>query len=280
MIPPGTFPKKERQAVRRGHLFTRSTNFTHTPRAIPAFTLVELLVVIAVIALLISILLPTLGLARESASAAQCASAMRQWGLAAALYLADHRERLPRETGIQGVSAAIHNTTPGAWFNELPPYVDAPTYGQIYTGQSVGDLGGYSNEWIWYCPTRLRQTLSQKNSGTGRNSFHYAVNAVLNGSDGLTKIVNDPLHVPMDRIPQPSATLYLIEAIENSPARSWLKLDKARHYSSADVAKEDGKVNSLLLDGHVSLAGWNDLVPASSGEPYRTPDGLFWGPVR
>ncbi len=265
--------------VRSGHVVARSTQITRVHRAIRGFTLIELLVVIAVIALLISILLPTLGMARESASTTQCASGLRQWGLAVSLYLADYRELLPRETGIPGV-AAVHNTTRGAWFNELPPYVDAPTYGQVYTGQSVGAHGGYSNEWIWYCPTRLRQTLDNKNSGTALNSFHYAVNAVLNGSNGLTKIVNDPLYVPMDRIPQPSATLYLIEAFDNSPARSWISLDKARHSRSADEANPNGKVNSLLLDGHVSLARWSDLLPAGSGEPYGTLDGLFWGPVR
>src|SRR3954466_5030347 len=68
------------------------SNASMPPRA---FTLVELLVVIGIIALLLAILLPALSRARESANRAVCLSNVRQVATAFISYTADNRGSLP-----------------------------------------------------------------------------------------------------------------------------------------------------------------------------------------
>ena len=69
------------------------------------FTLVELLVVIGIIALLISILLPSLSKARETANRAKCASNLRQIGQAMQLYANENNYAFPR--GMYNGAAAL-----------------------------------------------------------------------------------------------------------------------------------------------------------------------------
>ncbi|MCX7867975.1 MAG: DUF1559 domain-containing protein [Limisphaera sp.] len=60
-----------------------------------AFTLMELLVVIAILGILAALLFPALAAARARARTIQCASNLRQFGLALQMYAQDHNDRVP-----------------------------------------------------------------------------------------------------------------------------------------------------------------------------------------
>ena len=91
-----------------------------------AFTLVELLVVLAIIAVLSGLILSAVGPVRANADVAESVSRLRQWGVALGLYVNDNNGSLPRRG--QGVQPLARIDRPTDWFNALPPYLGSPAY--------------------------------------------------------------------------------------------------------------------------------------------------------
>jgi len=96
------------------------------------FTLVELLVVIGIIALLISILLPSLNRARETANRVKCAANLKSIGQALLLYSNENRGAFPRTVYTSGVTV-------------VPTWGTVPTSTNPFTGAS-GSGRPYDND--------------------------------------------------------------------------------------------------------------------------------------
>lgn len=69
------------------------------------FTLIELLVVVAIIALLMSILMPALGRARRQARTTSCLAKLKQWGLFFSMYAQDNHDRFMQGFRVSGQRA-------------------------------------------------------------------------------------------------------------------------------------------------------------------------------
>ena len=89
------------------------------------FTLVELLVVIAVIAILAGILLPVLGQAKKKAHRTTCLSNLKQVGIAINSYADDHDDYLPGPV-VAGARASYDQTSSQEFIFHIAPYLGLP----------------------------------------------------------------------------------------------------------------------------------------------------------
>ena len=84
-----------------------------TNKASKGFTLIEILVVIAIIGILASMLLPALGKAKGRANRIKCVSNLKQIGVACKNYANDNEDKFPWFPKASGTAAA--NTAPQVW---------------------------------------------------------------------------------------------------------------------------------------------------------------------
>tara|TARA_R110000744_G_scaffold51662_5_gene111118 strand:- start:1239 stop:2045 length:807 start_codon:yes stop_codon:yes gene_type:complete len=136
--------------------FKNLNNTPQGPRAVRAFTLIDVLVSLTVIILLISIMLPSISMVRESARKVICSSDMRQIGLGMNLYAEDNKSMLPS-------SVHLRNSESRNTYSENPHLMDTIRTDQDeYAAREWGQWDGLgllfyksyvSAPGVYYCPS-------------------------------------------------------------------------------------------------------------------------------
>ncbi len=136
-----------------------------------AFTLVELLVVIGIIAVLISILLPALAKARSAAKETQCESNLRQWGMGLQMYCDANKGLIPGDSNNGSKSNpvdlinnyALSWAATEMWFNGIPPMIGLPSYysvNSVVPATGAEPLPTIGDNSIYICPSATAMAIA------------------------------------------------------------------------------------------------------------------------
>ena len=270
-----------------------------------AFTIVELMVTVSIIALLIGLLLPGLGMVRANARATKSQSNLRQWGLGTIAWAGIHDEQLPWE-GLKDANQMEANLAqPNYWANAVPPMVGQRSYAEIsnqaFDEQRNVEMSGDA-ESIFLDPSARPQSEEPWGFGTPGSGgvrrqfyFNYVPNSQLNNTMLKDADLSDFTPDRMMRLAQiqyAEKTILMLEMRANQNEldaqdphyardlnrhRSDWKRFAARHFKGGHMMFADGHVAWMLnQEATTNIQGNRD--PAFTNGDWNT-SKLIWDPL-
>jgi len=260
------------------------------PRA--GFTLLELLVVVAIVALLLALLLPSLGGAREAARTGVCASNQRQLAAALLLYAGDHADRA-------APGAADHRANLTRWHGSRrdPSGPFLPEGGALTPYLSGDGSGPGASRAVRACPTfigvldRLAETgqgFERAAGGYGYNNAYVGVELASAGPD-LWRVRDDRTGSAIALFAQPDNTVVFADAafpdalapdaiIEYSFAEPPFHVGFAGSRMDPSIHFRHGSRSAVAawLDGHTKIRKLARTWSSGLYDPPAEEIGLGW----
>jgi len=227
------------------------------------FTLVELLVVIGIIALLISILLPSLNKARQQAQTLKCLANLRQIGMAFQFYEGEYKSALPcvRMDTPDGPDSGFMpvNSTNRYWPDVLIPYISktAAMNFQLSANAATAQQQISSlKKSVFWCPSWPGWPAALGGSGIVDDVSRYECGYAMNYWPTITpSYPKNPSDLPPSSESQIRSTVITVGTPSNAAVGRYHKLNDWRHAGD----------KMLVCDANLWLLGFQPV--ASPGAP-------------
>ncbi|WP_309387664.1 type II secretion system protein [Cerasicoccus frondis] len=223
--------------------------------ALPAFTLVELLVVVAIIGILAAILIPAVGAVQASARKSGGVNAMREVGGAIHLYTQEHSGVYPGPLW-PGQVPFYHpdrGEEDGRLAFFLAPYLDVPTDGAGPIRAEVMIPPAYPIDELYQAPTDEPRTFIMNTEAQNPNSAE--IINVWGKHPNLAEDESESIPMATARIIAPAATWAMMDVDQQHPqVGGWSS-------STPEEPIYGGVRLALFFDGHVEEVAVADGVP-------------------
>jgi prepilin-type N-terminal cleavage/methylation domain-containing protein/prepilin-type processing-associated H-X9-DG protein len=237
-----------------------------------AFTLVELLVVIGIIALLISILLPALQRAREAANQVKCLSNIRQIGMAFLMYSNENKQYFPATARL-----GVIQSEDWIWWETKPTPRDV-------SQSAIAPYLGKFNENVLRCPSD--DVFTHIDGTDGPYLYSYTLNYLMDSFTGVFKL---------SQARKPAEKIFMVEEDERTsndglwspvtftgpnttePGFDWLSIRHDRKRILPDIVgpagspipNPDRRGNAVFLDGHAEFVPRSEAHDINHVDPLR-----------
>jgi prepilin-type N-terminal cleavage/methylation domain-containing protein/prepilin-type processing-associated H-X9-DG protein len=257
------------------------------------FTLVELLVVVAVIGVLVALLLPALSRVRSKAQQVDCMSRKKQWTMAFRMYVEENDNRIPREgygslgevTRNNWIQVRGLNLGGGAtdsdevWYNALPVYAGVPRAASYAPVDKHKDF--YSARSLFHCAA------ARFPPHVNKPSYLLAIFSIAMNSQLIEFPYGPTINYNEIQEDEARTVLFLDNLLENEPkvhpAQENDNLGQPAAYADRFSARHGNGGNLAFADGHVSWFPGGKVVETDPQSPLRggaimPPTDIVWEP--